>query len=230
MCHEIFYLNFFHVSNPSGILINRVNYFRIWFRFWLDIFSQSSKYFTPLWISHRRVNLCVVHNTVKSDYKLCFQPLSSSVVWCISWRQVNQITKKKLRSGMKWEFGIVLSLKIALFKERQWVNCSCHCLQKSDYERIERREWFPLIAYYKTAICSHCSLKRVICNLFFHSQNTSDLLKQTKKWIHNPGCDAHRGAWLPGGMHTRKLFKNLNKSAKSKPNSNIFCPLSQGLD
>ena len=41
MCHKIFDLQFFHDSNPSGPLINRLKYFRILFRFRQDFRSQS---------------------------------------------------------------------------------------------------------------------------------------------------------------------------------------------
>ena len=41
MCHEIFYLQFFHDSNQSGPLINKLRYFRIQLRFPRDIRSQS---------------------------------------------------------------------------------------------------------------------------------------------------------------------------------------------
>ena len=41
VCHEIFDLQFFYDSNPSGPLINRLKYFRIRFRFRRDIRSQS---------------------------------------------------------------------------------------------------------------------------------------------------------------------------------------------
>ena len=41
VCHEIFYIHFFHDSNPSGSLINRLKHFRICFRFRRDIWSQS---------------------------------------------------------------------------------------------------------------------------------------------------------------------------------------------
>ena len=37
MCHDIFDLHFFHDSNPSGPLINRIKYFPIRFRFRRDI-------------------------------------------------------------------------------------------------------------------------------------------------------------------------------------------------
>ena len=40
VCHEIFDLQFFHDSNSSGPLINRLKYFRIKFRFHRDIQSQ----------------------------------------------------------------------------------------------------------------------------------------------------------------------------------------------
>ena len=43
VCHEIFDLHFFHYSNPSRPLINRLNYFQIRFRFRRDIRWQSSK-------------------------------------------------------------------------------------------------------------------------------------------------------------------------------------------
>ena len=41
VCHKIFDLYFFHDSNPSGPLINRLKYFRIWFRFPHDIHYYS---------------------------------------------------------------------------------------------------------------------------------------------------------------------------------------------
>ena len=37
VCHKIFDLQFFHDSNPTGPLINRLKYFRIWFLFRQDI-------------------------------------------------------------------------------------------------------------------------------------------------------------------------------------------------
>ena len=41
VCHKIFDLKFV-IFNPSGPLLNRLKYFRIWFRFRRDIRSQSS--------------------------------------------------------------------------------------------------------------------------------------------------------------------------------------------
>ena len=43
-----------------------------------------------------------------------------------------------------------------------------------------------------------------------------------------PRYDAHRRAWLCSMMHTAELFKNLNISMKSKPNSKILYPVYQG--
>ena len=45
MCREIFARHFFHDSNTSGNLINRVKYFWIPFRFRQNIWSQSLKKF-----------------------------------------------------------------------------------------------------------------------------------------------------------------------------------------
>ena len=42
VCHEIFYLDFFHDSNPSGPKTNRLKYFRIIFRFHRYIGSLST--------------------------------------------------------------------------------------------------------------------------------------------------------------------------------------------
>ena len=47
VCHEIFDHQFFHDLNPFGSMINKLKYFRIWFRFCRDIQSQNSKNFTP---------------------------------------------------------------------------------------------------------------------------------------------------------------------------------------
>ena len=44
VCHEIFHIYFFHDSNPSGPLINRVKYFRIRCRFRRDISSKARKF------------------------------------------------------------------------------------------------------------------------------------------------------------------------------------------
>ena len=43
-----------------------------------------------------------------------------------------------------------------------------------------------------------------------------------------PRYDAHHRAWLHSMMHTAELFKNLNISAKLKPNSKILYPVYQG--
>ena len=57
VCHEIFDLYFFDDSNLSGPLINRLVYFRIWFRFRQDIRSQSLKNSTPQCAWHRGVKI-----------------------------------------------------------------------------------------------------------------------------------------------------------------------------
>ena len=49
----------FHVSNPSGPLMNRLNYFRIRFRFRRDIRSQRSKI---------DCTVCTVHHTAESKF------------------------------------------------------------------------------------------------------------------------------------------------------------------
>ena len=59
MCHESFD-PFFHDSNPSGPLINSLNYFRICIRFRRDIRAQSDlrgykiEFFTCLWLLLKR--------------------------------------------------------------------------------------------------------------------------------------------------------------------------------
>ena len=60
VCHEIFDIHFFHDSNPSRPLINRLKYFRIRFRFRRDIRSQSSKKSTPRCASHHGVKILVL--------------------------------------------------------------------------------------------------------------------------------------------------------------------------
>ena len=79
VCHEIFDHQFFHDLNPFGSMINKLKYFRIWFRFCRDIQSQNSKNFTPQCASHSRVRLC-------GDV-LCII-LRSQTPWCASYCRV----------------------------------------------------------------------------------------------------------------------------------------------
>ena len=53
-CNTSYLYNSFKgsVSNPSGLLINRLNYFRIRFRFRIDIRSKSLKILIPGWNWH----------------------------------------------------------------------------------------------------------------------------------------------------------------------------------
>ena len=60
VCHMIFDLHFFHDLNPSSPLINRLKYFRIRFRFFRDIRSQSSKKSTLRCASHCGVKILVL--------------------------------------------------------------------------------------------------------------------------------------------------------------------------
>ena len=62
VCHEILTSSFFHDSNQSGPLINRLKYFRIWFRFCQDIRIFKT--------------LPGVHPTTESDSAVCFTPQS----------------------------------------------------------------------------------------------------------------------------------------------------------
>ena len=62
VCHEIFYLHFFHDSNPSRPMIYRLKHFRIRFRFRWDIRSQSSKNSTSRCAWHSRVKIIGLAN------------------------------------------------------------------------------------------------------------------------------------------------------------------------
>ena len=64
VCYEIFDLHFFHDSNPSRPLINRLKYFRIWFRFRRDILILKK--------------LRGVHSTLESDSTVCITPQSQT--------------------------------------------------------------------------------------------------------------------------------------------------------
>ena len=64
VCHEILHLHFFHDSNPSTPLINRLKYFQILFRFHRDI--QIFK------------KLRCVHPTAESDSVVCIIPRSQT--------------------------------------------------------------------------------------------------------------------------------------------------------
>ena len=87
MCHNIFYLYFFHDSNPSGPLIKRLKHFRILFRIRRDI-----------WIFKK---LHGVHHTVDSDSTVCIKSqdprcASHRGVWlhdvqCASWPRVSNL-------------------------------------------------------------------------------------------------------------------------------------------
>ena len=106
---------FFHDSNPSGPLINRLKYFRIRFRFRRDIKilkklcsvhptaeSDSTECIillsqTPWCASYRGVRLRGVHHTVESwkqgiwkNSAVCI-PLQSQNPWCASYRRVSNL-------------------------------------------------------------------------------------------------------------------------------------------
>ena len=57
MCHEIFYIHFFHDANPSGPLLNRLKYFRIRLRFlskyFIRMFEHSD---SAVWMPPRSQN------------------------------------------------------------------------------------------------------------------------------------------------------------------------------
>ena len=55
---------FFHDSNPSGPLINRLKYFRIWFRFHWDIQSQKCLRSVP----HTMEINCILRNQNQNLY------------------------------------------------------------------------------------------------------------------------------------------------------------------
>ena len=57
-CHEIFDLYFFHESNPSGPLINRLKWFCLKIRFRKDIRIRSSKNSTPRSVILQGVDFC----------------------------------------------------------------------------------------------------------------------------------------------------------------------------
>ena len=68
-CHEIFDLHFFHDSNPPRPLINRLNYFRILFRFRRDlrIFKK----------------LRSVHHPAESDSAVCNKIEIFASLWLV---------------------------------------------------------------------------------------------------------------------------------------------------
>ena len=113
VCHKIFNLHFFHDSNPSGPLINRVKYFQIqcWFCRDIKIFKTSRvklrgvhhtvesdfavyiipRSQTPRCASYRGVRLRSVHHTAESDSSVCITPQShenklsiKKTLWCAS--------------------------------------------------------------------------------------------------------------------------------------------------
>ena len=69
--HKIFDLHFFHDSNPSGPLINRLKYFRIQFRFRPDIqILKKLRGVHPTFLrcaAHCGIKLCSVHHTAESS-------------------------------------------------------------------------------------------------------------------------------------------------------------------
>ena len=69
VCHEMFDLHFFHDSNPSRPLINRLKYFRLLFQFQRDIRIKKKE--TPQCASHCGVRLCGVHHTAESSSAVC---------------------------------------------------------------------------------------------------------------------------------------------------------------
>ena len=80
MWHVIFDLHFFHDSNPSRPLINRLKYFRILFRFCWDI-----RIFKKLGCQTLRCVLCNVYHPAESDSAVCSIPWSQTT-WCASHR------------------------------------------------------------------------------------------------------------------------------------------------
>ena len=75
MCHEIFDLHFFHDSNPSRPLINRLKYFRIRFRFRRDI-----RIFKKLHGVHHTAesSSACLHHTAESSSAVCIIPRSQA--------------------------------------------------------------------------------------------------------------------------------------------------------
>ena len=74
VCHEIFNLHFFHNSNLSGPLINRLKYFRVRYQFRRDIRSQSSENST---------SQCAWHSGVKNfgvANQKCVLPIFSFMI------------------------------------------------------------------------------------------------------------------------------------------------------
>ena len=76
VCNEIFYLHFFHDSNPSRSLINRLKYFRIWLQFRQDILILKK---ALLCASHHGVELRGLHHTAESNSMVCITPLSQVI-------------------------------------------------------------------------------------------------------------------------------------------------------
>ena len=73
---------FFHDSNPSGPLINRLKYFRIWFR--KDIWSQSSKNLTPRCAWHREVKTLGIANQIVVFQIFSFMINVFTLYWLIN--------------------------------------------------------------------------------------------------------------------------------------------------
>ena len=107
VCHEIFDLQFFHDSNPSGPLINRLKYFQIRFRFRRDI--QILK------------KLRIVHPTVESDSAVCVYTVESDSTVCITLR--SQAPRCASHPRVKWWTVLKKLRGVHLTAESSFAEC-----------------------------------------------------------------------------------------------------------
>ena len=76
VCHEIFDLQFYHDSKPSGPLIHRIKDFRIRFRFRRDIQTLKKALRCA---SLRGIQLRSLHHTAESSSAMCIPPRSQVI-------------------------------------------------------------------------------------------------------------------------------------------------------
>ena len=87
VCHEIFDLHFFHDMNPSGPLINRLKYFRIWFQFHRNIqIFEHSKLFCLRGVLLNRRDKITNNFLIKylGEIEIGFE----NTLACLSWAQM----------------------------------------------------------------------------------------------------------------------------------------------
>ena len=144
MCHEIFYLNFFHDWNPSRPLINRLKYFRIRFHY-----AKIFEFFkAPQCASHPGARLCSVHHPAESsdpnfskNFAVCITPRSQFAHCRV--RIKNFVVLWLFLKGRSGEILVGVNTSIIKdFKYKKWFFELCDRISRGNRNQI--RKYFTL--------------------------------------------------------------------------------------